>query len=70
MGRTAFEPEEAELQRLDQRDVDVRINTAKKLVTAAVKGNPELYLDIREFLQVKRHLKCVYTKGTALPADP
>ena len=70
MGRVAFETEEAALQRLDQRAIDVRVNTAKKLVTAALKANPKLYLDLREFLQVKGHLKGVYAKGSAFTRRP
>ena len=70
MGRTVFHSEEAELQRLHQRAVEVRVAAAKKLVTAAFKNNHKLYLEVRDFLQEKGHLKGVDIKGSAPPADP
>ena len=70
MVRTVFDTEEAELARLHERAVKVKIANAKKQCMAAFKSNAKYYIEARDFLQTKGYLKGVCTKGSALPADP
>ena len=71
MVRVVYDTEEAELARLRERAIEIKVANAKRIVEAALKQNKKLWIEVRDFLSSGGHLAGVpHVFGSALPADP